>query len=124
MRDKSELFTVNGSPLYIPDSPMTATFSDIRSSDSGMDESGVTHNIVIRKNIGKWNFVYGSITEEEKNYIEGLFGDGEIFTFGYPSRVDSSKKVTCNAYRTSYGIAFYDMGQGLWKNYKFTICEC
>lgn len=124
MKELCDIFTINGAPILVPDADMSVSFSDLESTDSGKDESGTHHRIVIQYNKGKWVFSYGSITEEEKNYMERLFPDAPDFEFGYPDRKDSTVRRTCRAYRAGYSIAWKDAKTGLWKNYKFTISEC
>lgn len=124
MRPYSTEFKIGGKSMLVPDSPLQVTYEDVLSSDSGRDESGVMHSIPMRRKIAKWTFVYASLTEEEKNYMESIFPDTATFDFTKPSRTNTATSSTAKAYRTSYGIAFYDANQGLWKNYKFVIQEC
>lgn len=124
MRAYSTKFKIDGNPMLVPDAPLSASYEDVLSSDSGKDESGVMHVIPLRAKASKWTFVYSSLTEAEKNYMESIFPDSATFDFTAPDRTDASKTVTAKAHRTSYGIAYYDEVQGLWKNYKFVIQEC
>lgn len=123
MRKLCNLFKINGSPIFMPDSDFYASYKDVQSKDSGQDESGVTHRIVLKHKAGEWRFVYNSITEAEKNYMESLFPESDDFEFEYPDRKDSYKRCTCRAYRASYGISWRSAPDGLWKNYNFVIAE-
>ena len=123
MRDLWDKFKVNGKPIFTTDADIEMLFSDLDSSDSGRDEGGVMHRIVIRYKVGKWTICYSTITEEEKQYMESLFPDAEDFTFEHPDRIDSSKQVSCQAYRSSYPITWNNAVTGLWKNYKLVIVE-
>lgn len=123
MRDLWDKFKVNGKPIFTPDADIEMLFSDLDSSDSGRDEGGVMHRIVIRYKVGKWTICYSTITEEEKQYMESLFPDAEDFTFEHPDRIYFSKQVSCQAYRSSYPITWNNAVTGLWKNYKLVIVE-
>lgn len=123
MRELCNLFKINGTPILSPDSGITQSYKDVQSRDSGQDESGVTHRIVLRHKVGEWTFVYNNITEEEKNYMESLFPDDDDFEFECPDRRDSYTRAKCRACRSSYGISWSNATDGLWKNYKFTITE-
>ena len=72
MREKSNLFQVNGMPLLVPDAQVGMSYEDIDSSDSGRDESGVMHRIPVRYKVVSWAFTYEHLTEEEKQYMENL----------------------------------------------------
>ena len=124
MRTKTNLFTINGKPMFAPDEEVDIQYNDLDASDSGRDESGFMHRIVVRYKLGTWSFVYSHITEEEMQYMESLFEDAPDFTFGHPSRLNSDVMEETTCYRSNYGIAWKSAAQGLWKNYKFNIIEC
>ena len=124
MRAKTELFLINGQPMLVPDAEVGVSYEDLDSSDSGRDESGIMHRIPVRYKVSSWNFTYSHLTEEEKQYMESLFPDAADFTFTHPDRVDSSVAVSCQAYRSKYGISWRNAKTGLWSNYSFNIIEC
>lgn len=124
MRTKTNLFTINGKPMFAPDEEIDIQYNDLDASDSGRDESGFMHRIVVRYKLGTWSFVYSHITEEELQYMESLFEDAPDFTFGHPSRLNSGVMEETTCYRSNYGIAWKSATQGVWKNYKFNIIEC
>ena len=110
--------------MLTPDAGVGMSFEDWDSEDSGRDESGYMHRVVVRYKVGSWSFEFGAITEAEKQYLESLFPEEPDFLFTHPDRTDSTKSVECRAYRAKYGIAWYSAKDGLWKNYKFNIIEC
>lgn len=120
----TELFQINGKPMFAPDADIDFSFEDLDSSDSGRDESGVMHRIVIRYKVMSGSFEFSHITEEEMQYMESLFGNEPDFLFTHPSRMDSGKSVTTRCYRSKYGISWHNARRGLWRNYKFSIIEC
>lgn len=124
MRVLSDLFMINGMPMFAPDEDVDMSFEDLDSSDTGRDESGVMHRIVVRYKAGSYSFSYSSITEDERNYMESLFPDAPDFEFTHPDRLDSSRIVKCRAYRSKYSLSWKNARTGLWKNYKFNIIEC
>ena len=124
MKSFTNLFRVNGKPMFAPDADVAVTYADLDGEDSGRDESGVMHRIVVRYKMGTWSFEYASITEEEKRYMEELFGEIPDFEFTHPDRIRSDKVVTTRAYRSNYGITWRNLRTGQHRNYKFNIIEC
>lgn len=124
MKTFSNHFFINGKALFDPDENMSISYSDDASSDSGMDESGYYHRVVVRYNRGRWDFVYSHITEREKNYIESLFPAAPDFEFSHPDRLNSSKIIKTRAYRDKCNLAWKNAATGMWRNYKFSIIEC
>ena len=117
-------FKVNGKPMLTPDADVGVSYADLDSDDSGRDEAGYMHRSVLRYKVATWSFVYSSLTEEEKQYIESLFGNTPDFEFTHPDRIHSDKLVTTRCYRSNYGISWRNAITGDWRNYKFNIIEC
>lgn len=123
-RAKTELFQIDGQPMFAPDADVGFSFEDLDASDSGRDESGVMHRIVVRYKLGIWSFEYADLTEEEKQYMESIFPDAEDFQFTHPSRKNSSASEVSRCYRSKYSLSWRNAVTGLWKKYKFNIIEC
>ena len=124
MRAKTNLFLINGQPMLAPDADASVNYEDLDSSDSGRDQSGVMHRVVVRYKVPSWSFTYSHLTEEEKRYMEGLFPDEPTFTFTHPDRLDASKLVETVCYRSKYGIVWKNASTGLWSGYAFNIISC
>lgn len=123
-RVKSDLFQINGAPMFAPDADIDFSYEDLDDSDSGRDESGYMHRIVVRYKVMSGSFVFSNISEEDYKYMESLFPDEAEFDFTRPSRLDSSVPVTTKCYRSKYGISWHNARTGQWRNYKFNIIEC
>lgn len=124
MRGTTDLFTVNGKPMLVPDEEVGMRYEDLDDSASGRDESGVMHRIVARYKVGSWSFSYSQLTEAEKNYMESLFGNDATFTFGHPSRLDGSVMESHTCYRSKYALTWRNARTGLWSGYSFSIIQC
>ncbi len=124
MRGTTQRFTVNGKPMLLPDQDVGVNYEDLDSSDSGRDESGVMHRIVARYKVASWDFSYGYLTEEEKQYMESLFPNAPTFTFGHPSRENGEVTEETVCYRSKYGISWKNAATGLWSGYSFRIISC
>ncbi len=122
MRRLTDVFKVNGRPMFAPDEGMEISYEDLDAADSGRDECGVMHRIVVRYKLGSWSFCYSHMTEAEKRYTEALFGDEAEFDFTHPDRI-TGEAVTCRAYRSKYGAAWKNAATGQWRNYKFNIIQ-
>ena len=137
-RDVVYEYQVNGRPILSPDRDIEVTLTDIYSADSGMDESGVAHHVLIRPNSHTWVIRYSFLTEEEFLYMTGLF-QGRVasllamtkhhdqgmsnFTFTYWDRqyTDSDYR-SCVAYCQNVTYTHRSRG-GLYINVSFKICE-
>ena len=124
MRGTMDCFTVNGKPMLVPDEEVSVSFEDLDAAESGRDESGVMHRIVVRHKVASWNFSYSFLTEAEKQYMENLFPESATFTFGHPHRIDSGKQEQTVCYRSKYGISWRNAKTGLWSGYSFRVIEC
>ena len=124
MRAKTERFTINGAPMLAPDASVSVNYEDLDASDSGRDESGYMHRIMVRSKVGSWKFEYAHLTEEEKQYMENLFPDTATFQFGHPSRLDADVMEVTTCYRSKYGINWKNARTGLWNGYSFSIIAC
>lgn len=123
-RTKTDLFKINGKPMFAPDSNVDFSYEDLDDSDSGRDESGYMHRIVVRYKVMTGSFVFSYISDEDMQYMESLFPDEPDFDFTRPSRLDPNTPVTTRCYRTKYGISWRNAKTGDWRNYKFNIVEC
>lgn len=124
MRPTTDLFTVNGRPMLVPDSQVSVSYEDLDSADAGRDEAGYMHRILVRSKIPSWSFSYSHLTEAEKQYMEGLFGEAATFRFGHPSRLDAAQTEFTQCYRSKYGISWQNARTGLWAGYSFQIIGC
>ena len=124
MREKTELFKVNGQSLLAPDAGVSMGYEDLDHSASGRDEAGFMHRTVMRYKVPYWEFSYGLLTEEEKQYMESLFPDAPTFLFTHPSRLDAGKTEESTCYRSKYAIQWRSARTGLWNGYSFRIIEC
>lgn len=120
----TDLFQINGQPMIPPDAGVTFSYEDLDGPDSGRDESGVMHRIVVRYKVLSNSFEFSNMTDEDMKYMEGLFGETPTFQFSRPSRLDPTVLETTECYRSKYSVSWYNAKAGLWRNYKFNIIEC
>ena len=92
MRSVTDAFLINGKPMLAPDTEVTVSYEDIDGADAGRDQAGFLHRSLLRSKVPSWNFSYAWLTEEEKRYMESLFGDAATFTFTHPSRLDGAAR--------------------------------
>lgn len=124
MRKTTDLFQVNGVPMLVPDAEVGMSYEDLDSAGTGRDEAGVMHRFLVRNKVAVWSFSYSHLTEEEKRYMENLFGSSATFTFTHPGRVDATVAENTTAYRSKYSISWKNGKTGLWSNYGFQIVQC
>ena len=123
-RAKTDLFQINGKPILVSDGQVGFSYSDLESSDSGTDESGYYHRIVVKHQKASFTFEYAFLTDEDYRYMESLFPEEPDFLFTHPSRLDPTVAVTSRCFRKNVGINWKNAKTGDWRNYKFTISEC
>lgn len=124
MRQKTDLFKINGKPILIPDTEVKIGYEDLDSSASGRDEAGFMHRSVVRYKVPYWDFSYEALTEEERKYMESLFPDAPTFAFTHPGRLDSTVAEVTTCYRSKYSISWRNARTGLWSGYGFRIIAC
>ena len=107
--------------MLAPDEKVQVSYDDIESSATGRDQAGYMHRAMVRSKVPSWVFAYSFLTEEEKQYMESLFGDGDSFLFTHPSRVDAEVAEQTRCYRSKYSISWKRANSGLWSGYGFTI---
>lgn len=115
-------YLVDGQPMLVPDADVEMSFSDLDHADSGRDESGFMHRIVVRYRVGTWGFNYSQLTAEEYGYMRTLLAGKAEFTFTYPD--PNGDRVETKAYCSNNSITYHDARRGLYKNLKFNIIEC
>lgn len=115
---------INGKPMFAPDADIDFSYEDLDDSDSGRDESGYMHRIVVRYKVMSASFVFSHLSQDDYIYMESLFPDAPSFEFTRPSRKDPGVLETSTCYRSKYGISWRNARTGDWRNYKFNIIEC
>lgn len=124
MRNKTDLFQVNGKPMLTPDAEVSVSYEDLDAAEAGRDEQGFMHRILVRSKVPSWEFSYSYLTEAEKAYMESLFGDSATFTFTHPGRMDATTPEQTLCYRSKYTISWKNARTGLWSGYGFRIIAC
>lgn len=122
MRQLYEDFLIDGQPIYAPDEDMTVSYEDLDSEESGRDEGGFMHRIVLREGVKKFALSYASLSRDEYLYMESLF-KGKA-TFSVMHRDDDGNVQEFMAYRSKHSITVRNAKTGQYKNYSFNIIEC
>lgn len=120
---KTELFTIDGQPMLVPDEDLSMHQEDVVSSDSGYDESGVYHVFGVRKDVKNWDFSYSRLNRQELAYMETLFAGKDTFRFGFSSPFDSNRQEV-TAYRSKRSILWHNAAEDQFRDYRFRITEC
>ena len=113
---------IDGKPILLPDADIAAEYTDLDSSESGRDESGVMHRIVMRRGVLKMVIPYGNLDREEYLYMESLFAGKSEFARTY--RDHDGSIATRQCYRSNHGIVIRNALTGLYRDYKCSIIEC
>ena len=113
---------IDGHPILAPDAGVTISFEDLDSSESGRDESGFMHRVVLRKDVCKIPLDYAFLTNDEYLYMESLF-QGKT-DFQVEMRTFDGGLKSFRAYRSKHSITVSDVKSKTHKNYSFNIVEC
>lgn len=122
MRKFDNDFLIDGHPILIPDEDVQINLEDLDSSESGRDESGVMHRIVLREKVRKYSLPYGTLNKEEYMYIMSLFAGKP--TFEVEKREPDGTIAKFSAYCSKVGISLHNKRTGLYKNLTLNIIEC
>ena len=120
----TDLFTIDGKPVLVPDRDLAFSEEDMETSDSGHDENGNYHRFVLRHNVQSWDFSYSRLSREEYAYMESLFAGKATFRFTYPDCAAGGEASTVTAYRSKHGILWRSAATGQFRNYGFSIIGC
>lgn len=121
-RRKYYEYQIDGQPLLVPDADVQISASDLDAEDSGRDESGFMHRLVVRERVRSWSFSYAVLNRLDYRYLESLFAGKPDFVFKY--RGLDGQPATTRAYCSKSSITLHDARRGIYKNYKFNIIEC
>lgn len=113
---------IDNKPILVPDEDVQVEFSDLDEEDSGRDESGFMHRIVLRCNVRTWTLSYGVLSQEEYRYMESLFAGKDEFWVDYLN--EEGKLARCAAYRSKHSLTIHNVRKGIYKNYQFSIIAC
>lgn len=121
---KTDLFKINGVPMLAPDAGVKIAYTDIDASESGTDQAGNDHRVVIRYDAATWTFSYSDLEEDEYAYMKQIFPKAPDFTFTRPNPEDRATPLNVRACRTKRSISWKNAVTGRLKNYSFSIIEC
>ena len=113
---------IDDKPILVPDQDMEIEYNDLDSDETGRDESGVMHRIVLRHGVRKFQLSYETLTREEYLYMRSLFEGKREFKVSY--RDHDGEVAEFQAYHSSHSITIRNARTGLYKNYKISIIEC
>lgn len=113
---------IDGKPILTPDCDINVVLTDLDDADSGRDESGVMHRIVLRRRMKSIPLTYKVLTSADYLYMESLFGDKDEFRVDY--RDLNGQPGSFVGYRSKHGITIHNARTGTCKNYNFNLIEC
>jgi hypothetical protein len=122
MRSFCYEFQIDNKPILTPDADIKVEYTDLDSDESGRDENGFMHRIVLRRGVKTFAISYKSLSRNDYRYMESLFAGKSEFEFKY--RDDDGNPATIIAYRTKHSIIVRNIRTGTYKNYAFNIIEC
>ncbi len=107
-----------------PDQMVELSFTDLDASDSGRDESGVMHRILVRSKVPTWGFCYSTMTQAAYAYLVSILPEAGSFQFTCPDPTDPTVAMQVQAYLSNYSATWQGLPTGLYRNVKFNIIAC
>lgn len=108
---------IDGQPVLVPDEGVEISRTDLDSDDSGRDESGVMHRFPVRQRVNTWTLPYGSLKEDEYEYLKSLVDGKADFVFSYRGK-------TYTAYCSNDAVSVQNVVTGDYRDFKLKIIEC
>lgn len=109
----TDLFTIDGQEIPVPDAPVAVKLTDIE-GECARDRSGMLHRTVLRR-VKSWEFSYQRLGEGDRAYLEALLIPG-VFQFAHP---EGESLCCCKGIQGDY----FDGVNGLWNNVRFRVEE-
>ena len=122
----TDLLKIDGEPMPEPTEAADIQFSDVESSDSGADESGVYHREVLRFGVLSCTLTYGYLDNEDCAYLLGLLQGKTTFAFTCPvasTTADVTQTTTRTCYCANRGAALQRLKSGVWRDMTLQIQE-
>lgn len=120
----TELYQINYQPMIAPDQDVAMSFEDLDAAQSGRDEAGFMHRVVVRSKVGVWEFSYSHLTGEQYRYLLSILPASGSFTFTHPSPADSTVMQETQAYLSKYSVVWHSARTDTYRNLKFSIIAC
>lgn len=115
-------FLIDGQPILVPDADIAVSYEDLDSSESGRDEGGFMHRVVLRTDVRKIPLSYAFLSSKDYLYMESLFHGKKDFMVEI--RSFDGDPVSFRAYRSKHSITIHNARTRVCKNYNFNIIEC
>lgn len=116
-----EDYRIDGMAILVPDENAEIGRSDLDSAESGRDEAGFMHRVVLRSRVKTWSFAYSVLKADEYRYMKSLFDGKSTFSFSY---IEDGIRHSTEAYCSNDSVVFENTRTGLYKNFKVKIIEC
>ena len=120
----TELYKIDGKPLLAPDAGVVMSFEDLDAAESGRDEAGFMHRIMVRRKVGVWEFTYSHLTSREYAYLLSVLPAASTFQFSRPVPGQEDKQQQSLCYLSGYSLAWHSAATGQYRDMKFSIIEC
>lgn len=124
---RTPLLQIDGQPLPEPTAPAEINFNDMESSDSGPDESGVYHRVILRFGVLSCTLTYDYLDNRDCAYLMELLKNKSTFQFTCPvssEDTDVNHTITRTCYCTNHGAALQRLQHGVWRDMSLKIQEC
>lgn len=116
-RNRLEALLIDGLPLPCPDANVVISENDLDSEDTGRDESGYMHRLVLRHGVKTWEFPYASLSAADYAYIKSLIANKAEF------QVDFWGTQT-TAYCSNISATIQNVVTGDYRDVTLKIIEC
>lgn len=116
-RKRLDSLLIDGKPLPAPDAGVVITETDLDSDDTGRDESGYMHRLVLRPKVKTWEFPYAFLSAADYTYIKSLIADKSEFSVDFWG-------VQTTAYCSNISATVQNVLTGDYQDVTLKIIEC
>lgn len=115
-------YKIDGTPILVPDADLAVEVNDLDDEQTGRDEAGYMHRVVLRTGVRTWSLSYSNLTQEEYAYTANLLFGKKDFLFSFQKPDGTEESVRC--YCTKHRFFIRNRKTGAYKNLTFNIIEC
>ena len=120
----TQRYMIENTPVVVPNAGVQLRVSDIEAEESGRDESGYLHRVVLRAGLGTWVLRYRDMSQEEYAYMMALLPGAGSFLFTHPDKADPARSNVSRCCITDVQAGSHDALSGKSRELKITVTQC
>ena len=120
----TQRYKIENTPVVAPNAGVQLRVSDIEAEESGRDESGYLHRVVLRPGLATWTLSYRDLSREEYDYMMALLPGSGSFLFTHPDNADADRSNVSRCCITDIRAGWHNALPGQSRELKITVTQC